>query len=109
MLSVRCSKTRQKNLMHKQVLMEGPKLGFEPRQKAPQASRLPGYLTSATNLVTLATLYHHLRFLRNIKLSFWQTNSKPASSSLLISSDFSTTLTVNSSLFDSNIVSAMLM
>ena len=27
---------------------EGPRLGFEPRQKAPQASRLPSYLTSAT-------------------------------------------------------------
>jgi hypothetical protein len=27
---------------------KGPRLGFEPRQKAPQASRLPSYLTSAT-------------------------------------------------------------
>jgi hypothetical protein len=29
-------------------IVGGPKLGFEPRQKAPQASRLPSYLTSAT-------------------------------------------------------------
>ena len=28
--------------------LKGPRLGFEPRQKAPQASRLPSYLTSAT-------------------------------------------------------------
>jgi hypothetical protein len=30
------------------IIGKGPKLGFEPRQKAPQASRLPSYLTSAT-------------------------------------------------------------
>jgi hypothetical protein len=30
------------------VGLKGPGLGFEPRQKAPQASRLPSYLTSAT-------------------------------------------------------------
>jgi hypothetical protein len=46
----------------------------------------------------------HLRFLRNIKLSFWQKNWNPVSASFLISSGFSTTFTVNWSLFDSNIV-----
>jgi hypothetical protein len=36
----------------------------------------------------------HLRFLRNIKLSFWQTYSNPVFRSSLISSGFSVTLTV---------------
>jgi hypothetical protein len=39
----------------------------------------------------------YLRLRRNIKLSFWQTYSKPASSNDLTSSGFSTTLTVKAS------------
>jgi hypothetical protein len=40
-----------------QILLEGPGLGFEPRQKAPQASRLPSYLTSATFCVAWYTFH----------------------------------------------------
>jgi len=50
-----------------------------------------------------------LRFLRKAKLSFWHTYSKPASKSVLISSGFSATLTLNSSLENSNVVRSMLM
>jgi hypothetical protein len=41
---------------------------------------------------------YHFRFLKNINVSFWQTYSKPTSSSDLISSVFSAILTVNWSL-----------
>jgi len=37
---------------------------------------------------------NHFLFLRNIKLSFWQTYSNPTSKRLFISSGFSKTLTV---------------
>lgn len=40
----------------------------------------------------------HLRFLRNVRLAFWQTYSNPTSSSALIYSGFSKTSTVNPSL-----------
>ncbi len=55
----------------------GPGLGFEPRQKAPQASRLPSYLTSATLMFVfpffdqVADSASYLRALKNIKLSSW--------------------------------------
>jgi len=47
----------------------------------------------------------HLRFLRNISVSFWQTYSKPTSSNAFISLGSSATFTVNSSFpFSPNIV-----
>ena len=44
---MRCPQIRQTLTQNNNKNGGGPKLGFEPRQKAPQASRLPGYLTSA--------------------------------------------------------------
>jgi hypothetical protein len=44
-------------------LKGGPGQGFEPWQKAPQASRLPSYLTPATIIVVAFFAWvNHLRF-----------------------------------------------
>ena len=57
-----------------------------------------GYLTPATICIASVTFLIHLRFLRNIRPSFWQTYSKPTPSKALTSSGFSTTLCMHNSL-----------
>ena len=75
-----------------------PRAGFEPATTRSSAERSPrlSYLGNYLDYLGyfLGKLIH-LRFLRNISVSFWQTYSNPTSSSAFISFGSSVTLTVN--------------
>jgi hypothetical protein len=73
-----------------------PRAGFEPATTRSSAERSPrlSYLGTGFHAFWMTSLHgecNHLRFLRNIKLSFTPTHSKPCSRYTAVSSCFEVT------------------